>query len=231
MATRKASLLTRTPAMAAVLALGALVADAALAQGPGGGGQTPGGGMKMFARCDTDGNGQISRAEFDACSKMRFEQVDANKDGKATLEEFQAQSMAKRQQRQQMMFQQMDTSGDGAVTPDEFDSMHDTRFEQIDADGDGAITAASRRPGDGSRRPGQGPGFQSRPRHGSGFGDGPGHEPGPGSRSGSGPRSGRSGPAVARCRTAGGGLRPRRSAGRSATACAAASGRRPWAAV
>ena len=169
MSTRMQTLLATAAAMAMSLSLGAF-ADGALAQGPGGP-QMQGGGMKMFGRCDTDGNGQISRDEFEACRKVKFEQVDANKDGKATFEEFQAQSMARKQQRQQMMFQQMDANGDGTVTADEFDDAHESKFEQMDTDGDGAINQAEAQ--------------QMRQKmRGQGAGGGPGQGKGPGAGQG-----------------------------------------------
>jgi hypothetical protein len=44
-------------------------------------------GAKMFEKMDTDGDGQISRAEFDAFHGERFNKMDANSDGYITTEE------------------------------------------------------------------------------------------------------------------------------------------------
>jgi hypothetical protein len=44
----------------------------------------------MFAVADTDGDGALSFEEIMAVHKRIFDKVDANKDGKATLEEVQA---------------------------------------------------------------------------------------------------------------------------------------------
>ncbi|MCX7285111.1 MAG: EF-hand domain-containing protein [Novosphingobium sp.] len=46
-----------------------------------------GGGMRMMAMADTNKDGAVSRAEFDAGVKMHFDMADANKDGKITPEE------------------------------------------------------------------------------------------------------------------------------------------------
>jgi Ca2+-binding EF-hand superfamily protein len=44
----------------------------------------------MFAIADVDGDGALSFEEVTAIHKRIFNMVDANKDGKVTIEEFQA---------------------------------------------------------------------------------------------------------------------------------------------
>lgn len=46
-----------------------------------------GGGMAMMAMADSNKDGAVSRAEYDAGVKMHFDMADANKDGKITPEE------------------------------------------------------------------------------------------------------------------------------------------------
>lgn len=46
-----------------------------------------GGGMKMLARADTNGDKTISRAEFRAAAEARFAKADANRDGSVTADE------------------------------------------------------------------------------------------------------------------------------------------------
>ena len=46
-----------------------------------------GGGMRMLAMADTNKDGAVARAEFDAVTKMHFDMADANKDGKITADE------------------------------------------------------------------------------------------------------------------------------------------------
>lgn len=50
----------------------------------------------MVQKMDTDKDGAISEAEFQASSKTRFDAMDANKDGKLTQEEIKAHHEAKR---------------------------------------------------------------------------------------------------------------------------------------
>ncbi|WP_439539187.1 hypothetical protein [Sphingomonas sp.] len=56
-------------------------------RGPGG----PGGPAMAMKKADTNGDGAISRAEFDAQSAERFAKLDTNKDGKIDAAEMQAQ--------------------------------------------------------------------------------------------------------------------------------------------
>ena len=53
-------------------------------------GHRSGHGMMMMQQADTNGDQQISKAEFTAAALARFDKDDANKDGKVTREERQA---------------------------------------------------------------------------------------------------------------------------------------------
>ena len=54
---------------------------------------------KMFEKHDTNGDGQISEAEFLAHAKEKFTKMDANSDGVVTKEEGKAAKKAKREMR------------------------------------------------------------------------------------------------------------------------------------
>jgi len=74
-----------------------------------------------FAKLDGNGDGSISRAEFDEKAKLPtikdadakpfLDRFDANKDGEISLDEFRAPTMAN--------FAKMDVNHDGTVTPAE----------------------------------------------------------------------------------------------------------------
>lgn len=51
---------------------------------------------KMFDEQDTDKNGSISEAEFQAFSKKRFDEMDVNKDGSVSKDEVKAHFEAKK---------------------------------------------------------------------------------------------------------------------------------------
>jgi Ca2+-binding EF-hand superfamily protein len=113
-----------------------------------------GGKGAMWLDADTNKDGSIDRAEFDALRGTHFAAFDANSDGLLTAEEFKA---AREKRRAEMkshagqngdvsrhgegMLKRIDTSGDGRVTADEWQASSLQRFVRLDADGDGAISA------------------------------------------------------------------------------------------
>lgn len=92
-----------------------------------------------FKAMDANGDGSISKAEFDAYNKTRFTQLDTNKDGFLTADEISAgmgghggEGMVKR----------YDTNNDGKISADEFTAGQDKRFDEMDTDHDGSISKA-----------------------------------------------------------------------------------------
>ncbi|WP_233356126.1 EF-hand domain-containing protein [Henriciella aquimarina] len=100
---------------------------------------------QMIEQLDTDGDGQITKAEVEAMKASKFEEADANGDGGLTMEELDAYHEAQRQKRmeamKQRMFERGDTNGDGVISLDEFEDRGAPMFERVDADDDGVITA------------------------------------------------------------------------------------------
>jgi len=97
---------------------------------------------------DTNGDGDISRAEVDAARQARFAEADANGDGAISEAEFtaamEARASERRDRRQASAFTRADANGDGVISMDETGGRIDAMFERVDADGDGIITAAER---------------------------------------------------------------------------------------
>ena len=89
---------------------------------------------------DTNGDGDISKAEIEAFRTTMFNEVDANKDGSLSLPEMTAHHEAKeaerRAERQARHFAKLDTDGDGKVTAAEFASrpMRDVAPDAPDAE-------------------------------------------------------------------------------------------------
>jgi hypothetical protein len=130
-----------------MLLLGCLAGTtiAAAQDGPprGGGGAGRGGGMGMMREADTDGDGAISRAEFQAVSDSRFARLDANGDGKIDAKESPMRSAGRRD------FAPPPAPGAapapppaGDITRDQFRTIGMARFDALDADHDGRIDAA-----------------------------------------------------------------------------------------
>jgi Ca2+-binding EF-hand superfamily protein len=80
----------------------------------------------IFNKLDTNGDGVISRKEFDAYNAKHFKELDTNKDGKLTLEELQAGH------KQAMGHGNTMSHGDGTTHLDQ-------RFNAADANHDGGL--------------------------------------------------------------------------------------------
>lgn len=110
----------------------------------------PGGGL---LRMDADGDGQISREEFQPPAQHKerrgpFARADSNNDGVVTRAEVESVA-TERQQHMLAMFDSMDTDGNGSVTPQE---AQDHMFSRLDANNDGFVTEEEARAMHAKRR-------------------------------------------------------------------------------
>lgn len=71
------------------------------------------------AKLDTDGNGQVTRAEAQAAANAAWTRMDANRDGKLDA--------ADRAARQSARFDRIDADKNGAISRAEFEAMHQNR--------------------------------------------------------------------------------------------------------
>lgn len=111
-----------------------------------------GGNMPRFSkediikRMDQDGDGKLSKSEF-RMGADRFDQMDKNKDGFITADEFEMPSFGGngqggfngRMPSKDEIFKMSDRDGDGKISESEFRFGAD-RFKQMDKNGDGFIT-------------------------------------------------------------------------------------------
>lgn len=123
-------------ALAAAIAAGLFVTDAAEARG--------GGERASFETLDTDGDGMITQAELDAQREARFAALDTNGDGQVTLDEFTASAQIRSAERAERMFSNLDADGDGTLSRDVIEMRGGpdgaSLIERLDGDGDGAIS-------------------------------------------------------------------------------------------
>lgn len=90
---------------------------------------------------DTNGDGKLDLAEFQANLQARLMKADTNGDGKISLDEWKARPAAKNAKGDPAkMFARLDKNSDGFLDDSEIASLAERRFHRLDADGDGFLT-------------------------------------------------------------------------------------------
>jgi Ca2+-binding EF-hand superfamily protein len=92
--------------------------------------------QNILQRVDTDKDGKISKAEFDAEGTKLFTRLDANGDGKIADNEMPQRHWARFRG---AMFDRMDADHDGKVTKAEFQAAGEQMFQRLDKNGDGIL--------------------------------------------------------------------------------------------
>jgi hypothetical protein len=107
--------------------------------------------VRGMMRYDTNKDGWVDKAEWKAGQEARFKDLDTNKDGKLSQDEFFARTPAapgnvlpsdRQYERQTAFFQLMDSDKDGFVSKAEFIAQADRNFTRCDLDKDGRINTA-----------------------------------------------------------------------------------------
>ena len=132
-----------TPRLAifATIALSALVALPALAHA-----QDRSARDERFSQLDTDKSGTVSLEEFLARRGDFLSEADTDDDGSITAAEI-ADAMERRRnlRRAERMIERMDMDGDGKLTMEEIDSRGRKRFALLDVNDDGEIAESEAR--------------------------------------------------------------------------------------
>lgn len=127
-----------------------LVAGPALAQGGGQWGGH-GGPLGMLGRYDTDKDGKISLAEYEAGRDQLFQRLANGKDAISFADidamEKQMDGMGngrggERMKARMEALKAADTNGDQSISADEFKAASDAEFKKLDTNGDGFIDAS-----------------------------------------------------------------------------------------
>ena len=108
---------------------------------------------QWFIEIDTEKKGEVSRADFLKYRMKSFEGLDANKDGKLSLDEFLkvaeppfsqdvpgGPNVEERRNRAKVEFQNLDTNRDGFVERAEAEALVHSEFNQYDTDRDNKVT-------------------------------------------------------------------------------------------
>jgi Ca2+-binding EF-hand superfamily protein len=106
--------------------------------------------QRILQRVDTDKDGKISKAEFDAEGSKLFARLDDNGDGKISENEMPQRHWARFGGQ---MFDRMDADKDGKVTKAEFQAAGDRMFQRLDKNGDGIIEKDEMQPPHGGQPP------------------------------------------------------------------------------
>ena len=133
---------TRIKALALAAALGTavIVPSLAIAHGDGAKDGKRAEYMEMrFQQMDADKDGKITAAEIESFHAARFAAADANGNGKLSLEEMDAARAEQRQERFGRMIAKLDKDGDGQLSAEEM-PMRGERMMKLDTDGDGAVS-------------------------------------------------------------------------------------------
>lgn len=94
--------------------------------------------QQFFDRIDTNRDGTISRAEYQAWVDSRFDTLDANRSGTVDADEVATSpaAAARVQRRAEGFVKRYDTSGSGQVTKADFEAKEMQRFERLSGGAD-----------------------------------------------------------------------------------------------
>jgi len=82
-------------------------------------------------KADTNQDGTVTRAEFNAASQARFANTDLNADGYLSTDELENARAARKSEKQARSFERLDVNGDGVITQDEYStSINNRRAEK-----------------------------------------------------------------------------------------------------
>lgn len=101
---------------------------------------------------DTDGNGSVTREEFDAKRAELFALADTNGSGSFTLDDFSPLWLAVNDARIVDMFQRADADGSLAISAEERDQAKEQMLNRADRNGDGVISKADFKRGKKGKR-------------------------------------------------------------------------------
>lgn len=130
--------MTRFPFMA-LICVTAVGLSAAMASARDGAQSRP-----DFDTMDRDGNGEISQSELTEMGQERFRANDTNGDGQLDRAEMEAAAAKRTEARIERVLARLDANKDGTLSLEEMSARHDTgrMFKRLDSDGNGTVSKA-----------------------------------------------------------------------------------------
>jgi len=98
----------------------------------------------LLRNADTNNDGSVTQAEFDAYRSAQVTAADANSDGNISLEEFETIWLAQTNRRMIRAFQRLDANADGSITQAEQDERFSDLIDRLDRNGDGELNREDR---------------------------------------------------------------------------------------
>lgn len=99
---------------------------------------------KKFNKMDTDGDGQVSRAEHAAGAQRMFAELDADRDGAITATEMDVKKDKKNKDQHEMSasdkIKMSDQNADGRLSAAEHAASAEAMFTKMDTNGDGSLS-------------------------------------------------------------------------------------------
>jgi len=104
-----------------------------------------GGGKGRFMKhFDTNNDGSVNMAEFNAAAAERFKLMDSDANGILTKDEFRSYMRARKDERKQKKFARMDTNNNGSVERSEYlaykQAKAERKYARMDKDSNGSVS-------------------------------------------------------------------------------------------
>jgi Ca2+-binding EF-hand superfamily protein len=97
-------------------------------------------GQRAFDRVDANRDGKVTLPEFEPLARKRLAKIDSDGDRSVTAAEIEARMQQALERRRDRIMALLDANKDGAITEAELDKVVEAMFNKADTDSDGGLT-------------------------------------------------------------------------------------------